>query len=467
VKNLMDKRQAKFQLEYNVKCVLNVNFAFKLFVMLLLTGLIAFVPQTTAEQVNDVEDVTHPSITPYPITVAIEQLSTLVTADPQQTEQLLVTFKLATTTLAGTHFVKPTLSDNKGSAHKGSANKINTAEQYLLYLIEAQIKQFYQQHSQAISLLNQAKKLETTITEQQLNAPVFINLYALLAKSYVAVADFEQAYQAKKRYIEKFARYSDEVKEEKIALLTQEYEIANKVEANTLLSQQNEVKTFALAKVKKEQHHQQLLFLLITIGVFIFVVLFLRQLSMAKKLLLLSRTDRLTGIINRATFFVEGKVLLEQMVIEQKELSLMMFTVDCFHDINNDYGHAVGDKVLSKVGHLVAETMRARDLFARLDQDNFVIMLPDTDIHKAKAIAVRVMEKISRYDFTELELELELSQDISLSLGVVNIKDASANFDGLIHAADLARYHAKRQGNNQMMNYATINEKQERRANSK
>jgi len=469
----MYKREAKFQLEHKTKCALNVNSAFKLilFMMLLLTVFTAFSQEKKAQQTkaqqgnNEIADFNKPIIeqplAPYPIAVALEQLSDLVAVDPQQAEQLLLTFKQATTTFADTQ-----LGTLKLTGNNVSAKKVHATEQYLLYLIEATIKQFHQQHRQAIKVLNQAKTLETAIAEQQLNTPLFINLYALLAKSYVAIADYEQAYQAKNHFIEKFAHYSDKVKDDKIALLTQEYEISSKIKANELLSQQNKLKVFTLAKVKKEQHHQQLLFILLTVSVFIFVVLFLRQLAMTKKLLLLSKTDRLTGITNRTTFFVQGKILKEQMVTEQKELSLLMFTVDCFNNIIDDYGHAVGDELLSKIANLIGETMRARDLFARLDQDNFIIMLPDTDINKAKAIAVRVMEKMSQYDFTRFT-DFKVNNRISLSIGISNIKDTPSTFDQLIHAADLAMYEAKKNGGNQMVNYATINEKQERRANSK
>jgi diguanylate cyclase (GGDEF)-like protein len=141
------------------------------------------------------------------------------------------------------------------------------------------------------------------------------------------------------------------------------------------------------------------------------------------------------------------------------ELSILQVDIDNFKSINDQYGHSVVDLVLTKVAQLVNETMRSRDVFARLGGEEFVATLPSSDHGQAKAIAVRVLEKVSQNNFSDLGVECP----ITLSIGVANIKDTKTEFDDILHAADLAMYQAKAQGRNQMVSYESVAKDQERR----
>ena len=355
----------------------------------------------------------------------------------------------------------PEEAEKKLLKYNQDFSQFNAAEQYLLLLIQANIKQYYHEHQQVIDLLEQAKGLSENIVERQLYLPVFADLYLVLAESLVAINDFENAYQAKKSYIERFNDYSDDKRDKTIALLTKKYEITHKVEANKLLDNQSKLKVLQLGDVKKQQSYQQRNFILIFCGILVFVLLFLRQLKIRKKLLLLTKTDSLTSLLNRSALFYQGQKLVKHTLVQKKDLSVLLFDIDHFKRVNDDYGHHVGDLVLIEIANLVNETMRARDVVARLGGEEFVILLPDTDIDKAKAIAVRVIEKIALHNFAPLGV----NRSITLSMGVANIKDTSPIFDDILHAADLAMYQAKLRGRNQMVNYATIAEDQERRVN--
>lgn len=143
---------------------------------------------------------------------------------------------------------------------------------------------------------------------------------------------------------------------------------------------------------------------------------------------------------------------METSTQQQLKLSVLLFDIDDFKLINDNFSHHVGDMVLTKVAQLVSETMRSRDIFARIGSNEFVAILPSTDIDKAKAIAVRVIEKITQHDFSELGL----NNNITISLGVANNHDTKAIFDDLLRAADFAMYQARAQGRNQMVSYSAI-----------
>jgi len=335
----------------------------------------------------------------------------------------------------------------------------NYAEQYLILLSKAKIKQQAQQHQDVILLIKKAKLLRKYIVEKQLNSPVFSNAYLVLANSYAEIKDYESAYQAKKYFVDEYKDYSKTKRENTIKSLTEKHEISHKIKENELLDNQNKLKELRINDVRKQQEDQQLRFILIVCTIILFILLFLRQLQIRKRLLILAKTDSLTGLLNRASLFDQGLTLVQSSSKQNLELSLLLFDIDHFKLVNDSFGHHVGDLVLAKIACLVGETMRARDVLSRLGGEEFVILLPNTDIDKAKAIAVRVMEKISFYDFSELGIE----RNITLSIGVANLKDTNAVFDDILHAADLAMYQAKAQGRNQMVSYESIATDQERR----
>jgi len=326
-------------------------------------------------------------------------------------------------------------------------------------LIKSKIKQHDQQHKDVITLIEEAKLLRKHIAEKQLELPVFSNAYFVLANSYAAIKDYDNAYQNKKAFVDDYNDYSDATRENTFDELTKKYEVAHKTAANKLLDNQNKLKELRIDDVHKQQQDQQKKFILIFCTILLFVLLFLRQLKVRKKLILLAQTDSLTGLLNRSALFNQGQKLVQTSREQQLDLSVLLFDIDHFKLINDEFGHPVGDLVLEKIAQLVNETMRSRDIFARLGGEEFVAMLPSTDIDQAKAIAVRVMEKIAQYNFSEQGV----NSNITLSIGVANIKDTNAEFDDILHAADLAMYQAKAQGRNQMVSYESIAKDQERR----
>lgn len=333
-----------------------------------------------------------------------------------------------------------------------TTRSLNIAEQYLVLLSKANIAQFKEQHHQVITLLEQAQLLQINIGKKQLASPLFANLYQVLANSLAATKNYEQAYLLKKSFVDDYNDYSDAERDRIVKELTQKHEITHKIETNKLLDNQNKLKALRLDDVEKKQVVQQRNFILILCTVLVFILLFLRQLKVRKKLILLTKTDNLTGLTNRANLFVKGEDLMKTSLQEQLQLSVFLFDIDNFKDINDRFGLRVGDLVLAKVAQLVSETMRSRDIFARLDCEEFVAVLPNTDVDKAKAIAVRVIEKIAGYDFSELGIE----HNITLSIGVANNDDTMNIFDDLLHAADLAMYQARAQGRNQMVSYRSL-----------
>lgn len=342
-----------------------------------------------------------------------------------------------------------------------SKTPLNAAEQYLLLIAQALLKETVNEkhtdnlnsHSRnVISLLQPAEKLSVQISEQQLAQPEFLQLHLLLAKHYARQEKYDLAYLEKESYLKKYNLYRKNKRLAMIASLEQSFEVKDKKANNALMESQNKLKIRLVAEVQDEKVAQQYNFTLIIITVIVFVLLLFRQLRIRKKLILLTRIDALTGIANRNTLFEHGEKMVANFTEQPEELSILLLDLDHFKKINDNFGHHVGDEVLIVVSGLLKETMRSRDMLSRFGGEEFVALLPFADSNKAKAIAMRINDKIAQYDFSSLVLQTR----VTFSVGVATMTDKQMSFDDLLHNADLAMYQAKEQGRNTVVCHQNI-----------
>ncbi|PKG83866.1 GGDEF domain-containing protein [Colwellia sp. 75C3] len=342
---------------------------------------------------------------------------------------------------------------------------LNAAEQYLLLVAQVLLKENESgkkiDSAAIVTLLKQADKLSEKISEQQLSHPEFLQLHLLLADHYARLGKYELAYLEKKSYQKKYYIYRKNKRLAMIASLEQSFEVKGKKANNALLESQNKLKIRRVAEVQDEKSAQQDNLTLIIGTAIVFVLLFFRQLRIRNKLILLTRTDGLTGLANRSALFERGQKMVVNFTSQPTELSVLLLDLDHFKKINDNFGHQVGDEILVIVSQLVKETMRSRDVFSRLGGEEFVALLPFADSNKAKAIAMRINDKIAQYDFSEIMLQSK----VTISVGVVTMKHSQITFDDLLHNADLAMHQAKEQGRNTVVCYQDIAAEQERRAN--
>lgn len=155
---------------------------------------------------------------------------------------------------------------------------------------------------------------------------------------------------------------------------------------------------------------------------------------------LLSEQDPLTKIYNRKKFFEEVDKELDRVARYGQKLSLLMFDVDHFKLVNDNYGHIVGDKVLLELTNLVSENIRKTDVFARYGGEEFVLLMPGTELKGASEKADFLREKISGKDFTQCG-------QVTCSFGIAEFKKGDTA-DSFVQKADIALYKAKNTGRN-------------------
>lgn len=168
------------------------------------------------------------------------------------------------------------------------------------------------------------------------------------------------------------------------------------------------------------------------------------ELLVAKQdLLIQSKTDSLTGVLNRRAILSQIETELSRAKREKKDLSLSILDIDHFKKINDTYGHMVGDDVIREVVKRISVAVRTYDSLGRFGGEEFLVVMPGAKELEAYSICERIRSAINVKDFAINGLKIHLT----VSLGFVT-GDGNTDIDDLIVRADKALYQAKGNGRN-------------------
>lgn len=148
--------------------------------------------------------------------------------------------------------------------------------------------------------------------------------------------------------------------------------------------------------------------------------------------------DELTGIYNRAKFNEEFKEDLAFSKLHQEPLSVILFDIDLFKNINDTYGHSIGDDILKDLSQLSQQNIRSTDLLARWGGEEFILLLPNVDSSNAKKIAEKLRIAVKEHLFPH-------DIKICCSYGVTQAKDDDTELS-VFDRVDEALYQAKNLG---------------------
>ncbi len=152
----------------------------------------------------------------------------------------------------------------------------------------------------------------------------------------------------------------------------------------------------------------------------------------------LATTDSLTGIFNRREFSRVLELEIERAQRYGTQLSLVMYDLDSFKQVNDKFGHGVGDSVLQVISRIVSASIRSTDISARWGGEEFMVLMPQTGLPAARVAAEKLRQSIAEHPF-------ETVHKVTVSIGVTCLKPQDDS-NSLLKRADDALYQAKANG---------------------
>ena len=160
-----------------------------------------------------------------------------------------------------------------------------------------------------------------------------------------------------------------------------------------------------------------------------------------------ARTDPLTGLLNRRGFSEVMQGELERARRSARPVSLVACDLDHFKRFNDAFGHPEGDVALARVGELLQDFDRRADTAARMGGEEFALILPGTDEHRAYVVAERLRDEVA-------QAFCEMHSPLTVSVGVASYPESATDVEALIQAADRALYAAKKLGRDRTVTYS-------------
>ena len=157
----------------------------------------------------------------------------------------------------------------------------------------------------------------------------------------------------------------------------------------------------------------------------------------------LANTDQLTKVYNRRFLEDFSNKYMKIVKREHTNLSLLIIDIDDFKNVNDTYGHEIGDAVIKLLVKRLKNTIRENDLIVRYGGDEFVVLLPNTDNENAKKVGNKLLDvnhSLNKFESDEFK--------ISISIGVASYNDTDLHINEIINRADKALYQAKKHGKN-------------------
>ncbi|KJS88952.1 MAG: hypothetical protein JM58_00015 [Peptococcaceae bacterium BICA1-8] len=172
-----------------------------------------------------------------------------------------------------------------------------------------------------------------------------------------------------------------------------------------------------------------------------------RRKQLEHELIRLATVDPLTGTNNRYSFLERGQTELTRALRYGKPFTLLMLDIDDFKQVNDNFGHHMGDEVLKRMVRKSTVTLRETDIFGRLGGEEFGVILIETDAVKGLVIAERLRANLAK-------LKIKTGKKIirfTVSVGLATLKKGDISIGKIMRRADKALYEAKNKGRNRVV----------------
>ena len=317
----------------------------------------------------------------------------------------------------------------------------------LQYVIDkAYILEEMKRYEEALVNIEQAEQL-LEVKDSDLYDTSEVNILYLKAKLYYVLGRYKQAFDVQERLFTKTVAYRESRDTSEIDELRLQYESETAERQKSILKQKQSLQSIQLQQLTQEANNRKALASLLAISLLILAWFLYRVIQGQKKLITATRTDSLTGIVNRRRILQVGEESFHNAKTEQQALSVCMIDVDFFKNVNDKFGHQAGDRALQEIAQYGQAQMRDSDVFGRFGGEEFVVLLPSTDYNEAFDVAQRVRESIEHATWQVKEIK-----QLTVSVGIATFKqDNYGSFTALLKAADEQLLLAKSSGRNKVL----------------
>jgi diguanylate cyclase (GGDEF)-like protein len=265
--------------------------------------------------------------------------------------------------------------------------------------------------------------------------------YGELATVEAQMGDWQSAYKYRSEAQVASEQLLHTQLDQRFATLKAEFDTASKEKENTLLLRQKAVTESELAQERRANTLQTVVMLLSLLLLGLLTVLVLRQRRGARRMHALAMTDELTGAPNRRAVLNYLDAQLQRA--DATPCSILVIDVDRFKTINDEHGHAIGDMTLKLITAQLRSAAVEPALLGRLGGEEFVVVLPGTELRDAHLIAERICAQVPSVDLSTWLGD----RRITVSIGVAT-SSAEDTVSSLLRRADAALYVAKSDGRN-------------------
>lgn len=311
--------------------------------------------------------------------------------------------------------------------------------------IIAKIKLNLNKFDEALAIAHKALK---NLNQSDFTIALQDTLYVLY-RVYEYKRDYQNALSYYSDYSEAKQAISDNRFEQQQAYYAVRAEVEVKNQRIALLDKDNELLFLQKSVIEEEAKQTRVLMAVLAIVLIVSVFLAYKGLTGRRRFKKIAEFDQLTGISNRYHFNNQAALALEYCEKNTQPAAVVLFDLDHFKQINDNYGHAIGDWVLQAVVATCRNFMRNNDVFGRIGGEEFAVVLPGCQTDKAVLLAEICRDAIAGIDTTESGKHFSLSA----SFGVSGSDNSGYQLKQLLADADSAMYRAKAGGRDQVASF--------------
>lgn len=268
--------------------------------------------------------------------------------------------------------------------------------------------------------------------------------YFLRARSQSALRDHPSAYQDLNRFVQRNWAETEPDRAQQADVATARLDADREIARNAALERELALTTERLVRRRQELRFTVTIIALGGLLMALLAWMLIANLRYRRELMRLAEQDSLTGLPNRRRTAEKATTALASAAVRLRPVTIALIDLDHFKSINDNYGHMVGDHVLREFAGLSVSVLRASDTLGRWGGEEFLLILPDTDLDCAVATIHRMRSATANMQLPDIARGLQ----VSFSVGLATRDQAAQSLDEVIAAADAALYEAKNEGRN-------------------